>query len=107
MSFVDYNLDLSIHCGNLFFSARLLLIKLLIHLCQQHNVPYSRTDNDQWLLEEEVIEGGAECWAEYVYLFKNGDWYVAELYEETKRMGFVLLEAVIDNDFKIPKMKTF
>jgi len=74
---------------------------------EQPNVPYAREDNNQWLLEEDVIEGGAECWAEYVYLFKNGDWYVAELYENTKKCGFVLLEAVIDNDFEIPKMKTF
>jgi len=74
---------------------------------EQRNVPYAREDNNRWLLEEDVIEGGAECWAEYVYLFKNGEWYVAELYENTKKCGFVLLEVVLDNDGKIPHMKTF
>jgi hypothetical protein len=73
---------------------------------EQQNTSYSREDNIQLFLEEDLINDADNCWAEYIYLFKNGEWYVAECYEETKKCGFVLLEVVLDNDGKIPHMKT-
>jgi len=74
---------------------------------EQQNTSYSREDNIQLFLEEDLINDADNCWADYIYLFKNGEWYVAECYEETKKCGFVLLEVVLDNDGKIPNMKTF
>ena len=73
---------------------------------EQQNTSYSREDNIQLFLEEDIINDADNCWAEYIYLFKNGEWYVAECYEHTKKIGFVLLEVVLGNDFKIPHMKT-
>ena len=71
---------------------------------EQNNQTYSREDNIQLFLEEDVINDAG--WADYIYLFKNGEWYVAECYEDTKKIGFVLLEVVLGNDFEIPNMKT-
>ena len=73
---------------------------------EQNNQSYSREDNIQLFLEEDLINDAENCWADYIYLFKNGEWYVAECYEDTKKVGFVLLEVVLGNDFEIPHMKT-
>ena len=73
---------------------------------EQNNQTYSREDNIQLFLEEDIINDADNCWADYIYLFKNGEWYVAECYEDTKKIGFVLLEVVLGNDFEIPHMKT-
>jgi len=41
-------------------------------------------DGDSFIVgdEQELIEEAETIWAEYVYLWKNGDWYCAEMHGE-------------------------